>query len=874
MPLAKELLRRLRQNDQSLQIVDDAQNELDGSATKELVAALAHNTAVHTLNIQLRYADLILDNVFTRGMRAFAPLLKTNKTIRSLQLRLTFLDNKETQIFLEALQENKTIEMLDLRSTLWNRRESTPLVNGLAEILQTNTTIHTLNANYYWPLKTLDSLKTNTTLHTLGVGYLYPLTQSELLKTNTTIRTLIVGERLSDSHAIILKLFADILEFNTTLTALNFLPESDHPLAQPKQEQQIQIDRINSYIERNMVEDELKRRAREQEAQQRQAEEETTTLQEALRAFNASKDHLTELYNLQTEHLKTLEQQLQQVSQQNLVLNPLQAQQIQTMEALFARDQIQQQQLKSIQAHPNLKLFFNTFVIDFEALIIALKASGTQLIKPASSLPEQLGSGALKIAIKAIPIPIIGGIVGIIASGIDKLGEKQKQALAANFARLGTLNEFNQLGQQLALMLTLRYQQQITELLAPEEQFAYQQQVLTHKIKQKLGEIVFKTAEERYAATMAHFAIARIVNAVFNNDFKDPNNLKNQLLQCITRSLTFPQEVQAKLASVLGMNQVVNKQHRAWALGDLFNKPGLYTITQGKKQYYTTPDCDYRTYGFCLTDHDEVTKLNALELSDGEEFDLNEAISNEANMEMEEQVPQNDEQELQVQVGLLQAQLERQEVQIRLLQQQLLQFRKSALTNSEQESLDDGNGQLRVRMGQQNSIRGRDIAMIYQRSLTTHEEQLSLLTQAVAAHEETINTFIYAPSTSHSTYVSAEFQRLKNLAINYVEGYIRLNTKREKSLIYAVGSLLFFCEPLRQEKLKLARQLSIDINRYSCTTIEDLKNLLELSLNASKNLCERFESDEAEFEESLNYVLSQCPETPASEDEMGIDYEM
>ncbi|MDR3504176.1 MAG: hypothetical protein P4L79_16530 [Legionella sp.] len=873
MPLDNELLRRLRQNDQTLQIVDDAQNDFDGSATKELVAALERNTAVHTLSIRLMYADLILDNVFTRGMRAFAPLLKMNKTIRSLRLRLTFLDSKETQIFLEALQENKTIEMLDLRSTLWNARESTPLVNGLAEILQTNSTIHTLNANYYWPLKTLDSLKTNTTLHTLGVGYLRPLIESELLKTNTAIRTLIVGERLSDSHAIILKLFADILEFNTTLIALNFLPESDHPLAQPKKEQQIQIARINSYIERNALEYELQQRAREQEAQ-RQAEVETTTLQAALTAFNVSKDHLTELYNVQTEHLKTLERQLRQVSQQNPALNPLQAQQIQTMEALFARDQIQQQQLKSIQAHPNLKLFFNTFVIDFEALIIALKASGTQLIKPASSLPEQLGSGALKIAIKAIPIPIIGGIVGIIASGLDKLGEKQKQALAANFARLGTLHEFNQLGQQLALTLTLRYQQQITELLAPEEQIVYQQQGLTYKIKQKLEETILKTAEQRYAAIMAHFAIARIVNAVFSNDFKDPHNLDNQLLHCITRPLTLPQEVQAKLATVLGMNQVVNKKHQAWSLGDLFNKPGLYTITEGKKQYYTTPGCDYRTYGFCLTDNDEVTKLNALELTDDEEFDLKEVISNEANMEIEQQVPQNDEHELQVHVELLQEQLERQEVQIRLLQQQLLQFRKSAAVNSEQESLEDGNGQLRVRIGQQNSVRGRDTAMVSPRSLVTHEEQLSLLTQVVAAHDETINTFVYAPNAARPTYVSAEFQRLKSLAINYVEGYIRLNTERENSLIYAVGSLLFFCETLRQEKLKLARKLSIDIHSYSCTTIDALKNLLELSLIASKNLCERFKSDEAEFEKSLRYVLNQCPVALASEDEMSMDYEI
>jgi hypothetical protein len=869
MPLDNELLRRLRKNDQTLQIVDDTQNELDGSATKELVAALEHNTAVHTLSLRLKYADLILDNVFTRGMRAFAPLLKTNKTIRSLRLRLTFLDSKETQIFLEALQENKTIEMLDLRSTLWNARESTPLVNGLAEILQTNSTIHTLNANYYWPLQTLDSLKTNTTLHTLGVGYLRPLTKSELLKTNTTIRTLIVGERLSDSQAIILKLFADILEFNTTLIALKFLPESEHPLAQPKKEQQIQIDRINSYIERNALEYELMQRAREQEA-----EVEITTLQEALTAFNASKDHLTELYNVQTEHLKTLEQQLQQVSQQNLVLNPLQAQKIQTMEALFARDQIQQKQLKSIQAHPNLKLFFNTFVIDFEALIIALKASGTQLVKPASSLPEQLGAGALKIAIKAIPIPIIGGIVGIIANGLEKLGEKQKQALAANFARLGTLNEFNQLGQQLALMLTLRYQQQITELLAPEEQLAYQQHALTHKIKQKLEEIVFKTAEEHYAATLAHFAIARIVNAVFNNDFKQSNNLDNQLLQCITRPLTLPQEVQAKLASVLGMNQVVNKEHRIWSLGDLFNKPGLYTITEGKKQYYTIPGCDYRTYGFCLTDNDEVTTLNAQELTDGEEFDLKEVISDEVNMEIEQHVPQNYDHELPVHVRLLQEQLERQEVQIRLLQQQLLQFRKSVPTNSEQESLEDGNGQLRVRIGKQNSARGRDIAMTYQRSWATHEEQLSLLTQAVAAHEETINAFAYAPNTSYFPYISAGFQRLKSLAINYVEGYIRLNADREKSLIYAAGNLLFFCDPLRQEKLKLATKLSLDIHSDSCTTIDALKNLLELALITSRNLCEQFKSGEAQFEESLTYVLSQCPVAPAPEDEMGIDYEL
>ena len=181
-------------------------------------------------NTTLKQLELYQSGLKTEDILFLAEWIKTNKTVTELHLSSNHFEIKGLLALFKAFKTNTRITYLDIAFCY-------PAIKDIAllsKAIKTNTTLHRLSlSSNEFTTKNLpvffDALQSNKTLTDLSIqGTIYENLSDEAavlffekLKTNTTLRFLDLGEALFNfNSAEVRKAFCDMLGSNTTLNQL------------------------------------------------------------------------------------------------------------------------------------------------------------------------------------------------------------------------------------------------------------------------------------------------------------------------------------------------------------------------------------------------------------------------------------------------------------------------------------------------------------------------------------------------------------------------------------------------------------------------------------------------------------------------------
>jgi Ran GTPase-activating protein (RanGAP) involved in mRNA processing and transport len=223
------LLKRLSENDPTLQTIDLSDDPIEDAKTITLAHALGANTTLQTLNLSvnnitntgaialahalgantsLQTLGLTGNEIGDNGVIALAHALKTNTTLRHLSLGV--LGDAGAIALAEALKTNNHLQKLDLSSCLEITDEG---AIELAKALKTNTTLRSLSLlainriGDEGAIKLADALKTNTTLRHLSlsinrIGNTGAKALADALRKNETLQALDLGSGFNHFNPI------------------------------------------------------------------------------------------------------------------------------------------------------------------------------------------------------------------------------------------------------------------------------------------------------------------------------------------------------------------------------------------------------------------------------------------------------------------------------------------------------------------------------------------------------------------------------------------------------------------------------------------------------------------------------------------------
>lgn len=548
------------------------------------------------------------------------------------------------------------------------------------------------------------------------------------------------------------------------------------------------------------------------------------------------------------EHQKFQAEWQQRVNSHSSSVKQLSSQQERLLSRL-TKEQANQLLVDEISECPNLKTFYNTFVISFEALILVIKTTSTSILAPKPSIEGHGLGAALKLTGKALSVPIISGIFEVMGQGAELLDIKQRQEIFKRFSSFGTLADFKQLGETVALLLTQRYQSQIKAVMTPTEQkiFEAKQSKLTQLVNHTLHdakESLLHAHEAPYAAQMAEFAVWRMMAGICDDHIKSSEHLAKQLLHLVTAKFAVRDRMTNDVSSALGFSEVVNKAGEVWLLNTVYQKPGFRVTSEEKHTYYAKRSNDYPHYGFRESTIEEVEqlKLKALPVDVGR-YELDTRLML--------RVPHSEAVEdtsLPTSFKHMEQRLQQLSTTVEKL---VKQSPPSSSSASRDTAIDTGDGQMQLLAQRKDSSSSHE-----QQAITTeHHQRLSQLEQVVAGHEEDIRAAMQqsAPKPAKPNPVFIAPQQLKVLALRETETYIQLAEQRHNSN----SRFSFFNQALNTAKATLAIKLNgwlHDESRF--TDLVELREIFAAILASSQFLCEEHKSNHDEFEQVLENLIT------------------
>ncbi|MFT4060243.1 MAG: hypothetical protein QM652_11925 [Legionella sp.] len=127
-PEYNEIIRRLKQNDASLTLLDFRQKNLTSEESKEIFKALEENTTVTKL-------QFLGNNSSGVAAIALSAMLRKNHTIEELELGTNEINNEDIIHIASGLEKNASVTILDLNSNLFDAAKP------IADLLEHNNHI-------------------------------------------------------------------------------------------------------------------------------------------------------------------------------------------------------------------------------------------------------------------------------------------------------------------------------------------------------------------------------------------------------------------------------------------------------------------------------------------------------------------------------------------------------------------------------------------------------------------------------------------------------------------------------------------------------------------------------------------------------------
>lgn len=112
-PEYEEIIRRLKQNDASLTVLNFRQKNLTSEESQAIFNALEENTTVKDL-------QYLGNNSSGDAAIALSTMLRRNHTIEQLELGTNELNNEDIVHIVSGLKENSSVAILDLNSNLFD----------------------------------------------------------------------------------------------------------------------------------------------------------------------------------------------------------------------------------------------------------------------------------------------------------------------------------------------------------------------------------------------------------------------------------------------------------------------------------------------------------------------------------------------------------------------------------------------------------------------------------------------------------------------------------------------------------------------------------------------------------------------------------
>lgn len=310
------------------------------------------------------------------------------------------------------------------------------------------------------------------------------------------------------------------------------------------------------------------------------------TLEDALQAIKVLQDEMTALRR--RKDIQQLQQQLNDLEQQ---LQPLLAQQ------QILRQQRQEQ--KYIFASITLRAFYLHLQVKLNQWFTAAMAVSGGDIEPSSMMNKALTLAGSALGVKTLGTgSAIAAAIGFVNT--RKL-RKERAEIIENY--IISLSRSEEIAEQIARQLTLRYKMQITDLTAPSESESW------------FDRLTFTLTPNDGARTLAECAVLRMIEMLkaketILDEFNEQNidDCQKNLVVILIDSVFRSEQKHGKIPYLTTKSiDTIDPFKTDWTAEGIFSRPGIIVVEKnGKKQHYysSNPESTHcnkpRKYGYFL----------------------------------------------------------------------------------------------------------------------------------------------------------------------------------------------------------------------------------------------------------------------------------